>query len=327
MKRVMVVDEYEPNLRLYAAVVKRAIGEEPLAYRDPNEALRALETERPELIIIDYCEPEMDGVALTRAIRAIDGHSATPIVMLTDANEPEFKERALAAGAAVSLERPLPLREFMATIRRYTASPPDDVLPLEGASGDRDAIVRLHRALCAFDAQLAARVRCARNLAVELAAHMSMPADDVEALRIAGLVYDIGLLAVPQKALGAPWELSPAWAQTVRGHAKTGAAILGGGSSPLMQLAETLARTHHEHFDGSGYPEGLSGEAIPLAARLLTVADAFAAMTSDRPHRAAMSVPDALAKMKAGSGTAFDPQIVALLQTIRGAAAPAQRSA
>lgn len=327
MKRVMVVDEYEPNLRLYAAVVKRAIGEEPLAYRDPDEALRALKTERPELIVVDYCVPEMDGVALIRAIRTLEGHNATPIVMLTDANEPDRKERALAAGAAVSLEKPLPLREFMATIRRYTAAPADDVFPLEGMSGDRDTMVRLFRAMCAFDAKLAERVRCARNLAVEMAARTSMPPEDVEALRIAALVYDIGLLSVPQKALGAPWDLSPAWTEIVRGHVKAGAAILGGGSSSLMRLAETLARSHHEHFDGSGFPEGLRGEAIPLAVRLLSVADAFAAMTSDRPHRAAMSVTDALTKIKAGSGTAFDPQIVALLLTIRDAAAPAQRSA
>ena len=327
MKHVLIVDDYEPNLRLYSAVVKRVIGEEPLAYEDPTEALQTLKTERPSLIIVDYQMSDLDGVRLVGAIRAIEGHSATPIIMLTGTNERDLQERAIAAGATAFLEKPLPLREFMAQIRRYVVNPAEDELPLEGVAGDRDTIVRLHRALQARHASLAHHAIRARNLAVELANELQLDPQEVELLRIAALVYDIGMIGVPDKALTATWELSARWTSIVREHVTAGAAILSGGGSPLMLLAESLARHHHERYDGSGYPDGLRGEAIPFAARIMAVSDAFTAMTSERPYRTEMSAVEAFARVKAASGSAFDPRVVAALERMKDRLVPVRRTA
>lgn len=328
MKRVLLVDDYEPNLRLYAAVVKRVIGEEPLAYEDPAEALQVLKIERPSLIVVDYQMPELDGVELVRAIRELDGHSATPIIMLTGMNDRELQQRAMQAGVTLFLEKPLPVREFMAQVRRYVPMvAAQDELPVDRPSGDGEAIVRLHRALQSRHVSLAQHAIRARDLAVELANALHVDHEETEHLRIAALVYDIGMIGVPDKALTAPWELSARWTSIVREHVTTGAAILAGGSTPLMKLAETLARYHHERYDGSGYPEGLRGEAIPLLARIMAVSDAFTAMTSERPYRTEMSGAEALSRIKAARGTAFDSQVVAALEGMKDRLIPSRRSA
>jgi putative two-component system response regulator len=328
MKHVLIVDDYEPNLRLYAAVVKRVIGEEPLAYEDPTEALQSLKVERPSLIIVDYQMPEVDGVGLIRAIREIEGHRTTPIIMLTGINERNLQDRAMAAGATLFLEKPLPVRDFMTKIRSYIAAPAsDEELALDGTSSDRDTIVRLHRALRTRHSSLAQHAIRARDLAIAIANELHVDTQEVERLRIAALVYDIGMIGVPDKALTAPWELSARWTSVVREHVNAGATILSGGNSPLMLLAESLARYHHERFDGSGYPEGLRGDAIPLLARIMAVSDAFTAMTSERPYRTEMSGGEALARIKAAAGNAFDPQVVGALERMKDQLSPARRTA
>lgn len=327
MKRVLIVDDYEPNLRLYAAVVKRVTGQEPLAYEDPRQALERLRAESVELIVVDYQMPEMNGIELVRAVRELPAHAGTPIAFLTSDSYPHLQEEAMSAGATVFFEKPVALRDFMAQIRRFVPVPAHDEIPLDGNSGDRDAIVRLHRALQARNEALAERVRRARDLAVALAHNLDVSSDEIERLTIAALVYDVGMLAVPDKALAAPWELNAHWTNVVHEHASAGASILSGANSPLMELAEMLARLHHERFDGEGYPERRKAEEIPLLARIMAVADAFTAMTSERPYRVEMSPADALAAIRTESGGAFDPKIVLALASMRNPRMPESRTA
>ncbi len=327
MKRVLIVDDYEPNLRLYAAVVKRVTGEEPLAYEEPRQALERLRTTTVDLIILDYQMPELNGIDLVRAVRELPEHVDTPVIFVTSDSDPSLPARALSSGATVFLEKPVALRDFMAHIRRFVPAPVKDEIPLDGTSGDRDAIVRLHRALQARDANLAERIRRARDLAVALAHDLDVSSEEIERLTIAALVYDIGMIAVPDKALEAPWELNARWTNIVREHAGAGSVILSGGNSPLMEMAEMLARLHHERFDGEGYPERRKGEQIPLLARIIAVADAFTAMTSERPYRVEMATADAIAAIKAESSGAFDPLIVGALASMRDPLVPALRTA
>ncbi|MDP9025248.1 MAG: response regulator [Candidatus Eremiobacteraeota bacterium] len=317
MNRVMVVDDYEPNLALYSAIVRRVTGEEPLAYEDPREALRSLKQERPDLIVVDYQMPEMNGVAFISALRAMKGHARTPVMMLTGVSDRSVQTAALAAGATHYLEKPLALRDFTAHIRRYTAASRRE--PEVGVATDhvRDTIVRLHRAVQARDAALAERMRRAGELASAIANELHLPAEEIETLHAASLVYDLGMLAVPEYVLQAEGPLGARWTEIVRDHVCVGATILGGGHSGLMHAAQTIARSHHERYDGTGYPDGLKGESIPLLARIIAIADTYTALTSERPYRVEFPANHALDEIDKGNGTAFDPAIVAALTKIK----------
>lgn len=120
MNRVMVVDDDEANLALYATIVRQVTGEDPLAFNDPAQALRSLNIVRPELIVVDYQMPEMNGVAFICALRAMEGHAQTPVIMLTGVNDRSVAIAALAAGANDYLEKPLALHDFITHLRRYT---------------------------------------------------------------------------------------------------------------------------------------------------------------------------------------------------------------
>ncbi|WP_176054842.1 HD-GYP domain-containing protein [Paraburkholderia caribensis] len=148
-----------------------------------------------------------------------------------------------------------------------------------------------------------------------LAALMGLSTADRERIRLAAPVHDIGKLAIPDDVLLKPGKLDPPERTIIERHSSIGAELLAGGSDELLQFASQIARYHHEHFDGNGYPAGLCGEGIPLAARIVAVADAFDAMTEPRSYRPAMTDDEALSVITRGSGTHFDPRIA---QTFQG---------
>ncbi|HEY5341912.1 MAG TPA: HD domain-containing phosphohydrolase [Candidatus Aquilonibacter sp.] len=312
MAHVVVIDDDEATLKLYAAVIKRVHGETPLAFSDPQAALQSLENMRPSLIIVDYFMPEMDGVTFTKALRAMSGHASTPILMLTAHSELSLGPRAIAAGATTFLEKPISLKEFTAQLRRFTNPPGSRTTHGEVAvtTDERDTIERLHRTIRCCDPALAASAVFVRDIAGAIGEQLELPPGQLEALRAAALVYDIGMLSVPERVREAPVELSPRWRSFVNAHVDAGAAILDGSRQTLLQVAATIARTHHERFDGSGYPDGLAGDEIPLLARIIAVADTYGALVSDRPYRIETTHAHALAQIRAGRGRAFDPVVV-----------------
>lgn len=318
MKRVMVVDDYEPNLHLYSAIVRRVIGEEPLAYDSPTEALRSLKQERPSLIVVDYQMPEMNGVNFIAALRQIDGHANTAVMMLTGVNDDAVQTAAFAAGATHYMEKPLALRDFTAHIRRYTgpATPEAPLVDCPADDRTRDTILRLHHAVRARDCALADRMKRAGEVAAAIARGMHLAAAEADVLQTASLVYDLGMLCVPESVLQSANPLATHWRELVREHARTGAAILGGGHSPLMHAAESIALSHHERYDGTGYPDGLQHHKIPLYARIVAVADTYTALTSPRAYREKFSSERALAEIERARGSAFDPSAVDALLAV-----------
>jgi len=312
MYRVVIVDDDEATLKLYSAVIKRVQGEAPIAFSDPHTALNELERLRPSLVIVDYFMPEMDGVAFVQALRAKSGHACTPVLMLTAHSDQTLGPRALSAGATAVVEKPISIKDFAVQLRRFAMAPPsrstygEVVMPTD----ERDTIERLHRAIRACNTDLADHAEAVRDLSVAIAQELRVPAGDVDALRSAALVYDIGMLSVPERVRATPAALPTRWRSLVNGHVDAGAAILSGSTRPLLRLAESIARHHHERYDGTGYPDGLAGEEIPLAARIVALADTYVAMTSERPHRIEFTIPHALAQIHGERGQAFDPLVV-----------------
>jgi len=151
--------------------------------------------------------------------------------------------------------------------------------------------------------------RVARTTSL-LATELGLPPATADLLVRAARLHDVGKIAIPDGILLKPGRLTEAEFEVVKQHARAGAELLSGGQSPLVQLAETIALTHHERWDGLGYPQGLAGDAIPLEARLLAVADTFDALTHDRIHRKAVSPERAVEVIRENMGKQFDPRVV-----------------
>jgi putative two-component system response regulator len=313
MYRVVIIDDDEATLKLYSAVIKRVLGETPIAFSDPHAALGELEHLRPALVIVDYFMPDMDGVAFTQAMRGLPNHAFTPVLMLTANSDRSLGPRALGAGATAFVEKPISLKDFTAQLRRFAVVQPSSrmtygeiIMPTD----ERDTLERLHRALRVSSRELADHAEAVRDLAVAIAEQMHLDHGDVDALRSAALVYDIGMLSIPDRVRSTPSALPIRWRSIVNGHVDAGAAILGGATRPLLRQAEAIARYHHERFDGTGYPDGLAGTEIPVLARIVAPADTYVALTSERPHRIEFTQPHALAQIRGESGKAFDPIVV-----------------
>jgi response regulator RpfG family c-di-GMP phosphodiesterase len=320
MPRVVVIDDDEATLKLYGAIVKRVNGESPFAFSDPKAALAALEGLRPALVIVDYFMPEMDGLSFTRALRAMPAHASTPVLMLTAHSDLSLGPQAIAAGATTFLEKPVSLKEFTAQLRRFTTPPLSRATHGEvGVSTDEhDTIERLYRTIRCCDPALADHLHFVRDISTAIGEQMNLPQGQLDALRAAALVYDIGMLSVPERVREAPVELSPRWRGFVNAHVDAGGAIFEGSRQTLLQAAGTVARTHHERYDGSGYPDALSGEEIPLLARIIAVAETFGALVSDRPYRIECTNAHALAQIRDQRGKAFDPVVVDALMRCEG---------
>jgi putative two-component system response regulator len=147
-------------------------------------------------------------------------------------------------------------------------------------------------------------------LAQRLGFAVGLSAADAELLRQAAALHDVGKVGIPDAVLRKPGKLDPSERRLMQQHTTIGAAILAGSSSPLIRLAETIALSHHERWDGAGYPHGLRGEDIPLAARICAVCDVFDALLSPRPYKAAWPLPEALAELERERGRHFDPALV-----------------
>ncbi|MGB6987034.1 MAG: HD domain-containing phosphohydrolase [Candidatus Aquilonibacter sp.] len=332
MSRVVVIDDYEPTLRMYAAAIEKMLGGEVVPFTDPREALHYLGGMEPTLCVVDYSMPDMDGVEFVQELRGVPGRERTPVIMLTGKDDKELKSRALDAGVSVFLNKPVSAEEFAGHVRRLATerngqTAADEQLRelrerAEGADRrvhqrDRDALDALFRAFAARDADAAARMKLASEITVVLAIEVRCPVSQVQLLRECAHIYDIGKLAIPEKTLGTSARLSPQSRALVDTHAEAGAEILSISESRLFAAAATIARSHHERWDGMGYPRKLSGEGIPLSGRLVAVADALVAMMHPRSDRPALTFGHALDQIKRESGTHFDPSVVNALERVK----------
>jgi putative two-component system response regulator len=270
--------------------------------------------------------PELDGLSVLTELRALTPPDIyLPVLMLTGDDSLTARQSALSMGVKDFLTKPFDVTEVLLRIRNL----------LETRS--------LHRRLHSHNRQLETRVR-ERTRELEaaqveilerlagaaefrddatgqhthrvglrssrLAAAIGLAEAEVDLIRRAAPLHDVGKIGIPDRVLLKPGPLDPEELNLMRTHTTIGAAILGGGSSDLIRAAELIALSHHERWDGAGYPYGVCGPAIPLQARIVAIADVFDALTSARPYRGAWSVEAALAELDRGRGTHFDPELV-----------------
>ena len=316
---VLVVDDSEDML----ALMQKALAEEyeVIAAADPGTAIeKAFGEPRPDLILLDVEMPDIDGFEVCRALKGEPVTASIPVIFLTGKTEAQAQVDALELGAVDYLTKSganaavlktrvrmhLALAEHQSELERMVKQRTEQ---LENSRAD--LIKRLARVLEFHESQAVGnRVIRLGHYAKLIAQAAGAKPEVADMMQKAAPLHDIGKLGVPSEILRKRDKLSvPDW-ERVKRHPQLGADIIGEGDDPLLKLARQLALTHHENFDGSGYPKGLKGEAIPWGGRVMAIVDSFEAMTSTQFHRDPLPIERAVGEIERGAGSKYDPKLV-----------------
>jgi len=315
---VLCVDD-DPDL---LALMSRALGEDyrVLTANNAGDAIaHACGEPRPELILLDIEMPDVSGFEVCQALKAEVQSADIPVVFLTAMAEASSQVEGLALGAVDYIAKPIDTAVLRARVRIHIALA-NQRHELERLVHERteqldrtrtELIRRLSRAMELHEsAAVGNRVMRLSNYAKLITQASGARPEVAEMMFRAAPLHDIGKLGVPAEILRKKDKLSaPDW-ERVKRHPQLGAEIIGEHNDPLLKLARQLAFTHHEHWDGSGYPQGLKGEAIPWGGRVMAIVDGFEAMTSTQFFRDALPVERAEGEILRGAGSRYDPKLV-----------------
>lgn len=324
--RLLLVDDNLENLKLLERMLEWAGFANVISRSNSREAFERLAEIRPDLIVLDLKMPGMDGYEFLRRMRdEAPLHSFVPILVFTCDLSPDAKSKALELGASDFLTKPgdaieiqLRVRNFL-RMRMMQAELHDQNVALEAKVRHRTEHLNVARLeaievlanTCEYrDDETGRHARRVGDLSAGIAKAMGLDSEFVEAIQYASSLHDLGKVAIPDSILFKTGALTPEEYEVMRRHAAIGADLIGDRTSPLLQLAREIARFHHERWDGAGYEQGLAGEEIPLSARIVAVADAFDAMTHDRPYRTGRSRFEAMEEIQACAGSQFDSRVV-----------------
>ena len=326
---ILCVDD-DPAIR---RVIERVLddgGHRCMTAGDVEEARRLIAANDYSVVLCDIGLPGESGLDL---LSELAHRPAVATVMVTGRDDPDTADLALELGAYGYITKPFGANELLinvagalrrrkldeakgAQLERAYASIAASEAELRRAYAE--TVVRLGRAMEYHDVETGEHVERVGTSAHAIAVEMGLDDAFAERLRLAAPLHDIGKIAIGESILRKPSELTAVERDEMERHTVVGREILGGSGNDLLDLAATIAWTHHEHWDGSGYPRGVAGDAIPLAGRVVAVADVFDALTSDRPYRNAWPEGDAYAFVVRERGRRFDPAVVDALGRLRG---------
>lgn len=341
--RLVVVDDHQPNVLVLETLLERWGVRDVVSTTDSSQAVELCAAVRPDLVLLDLHMPEPDGFEVMRRLRqavpAPDG-VPLPVLVLTADITPETRRRALGLGARDFVTKPfdpleveLRVRNLLAA-RRYEQALAERGDELEQCVRARTREVEASRlevldrlALAAEyrDDLTGAHTRRVATTAATLAAALGLDADTIRLVELAAPLHDVGKIGIPDHVLRKTGVLTSEERAVMRRHTLIGARMLAESESPVLRLAEEVALRHHERWDGAGYPSGQTKEAIPLAARIVSVADVFDALCCARPYKPPWSIDRAVSEVVEAAGTQFDPEVVeafAGLDHLRLAPAP-----
>ncbi|MEA9769961.1 HD domain-containing phosphohydrolase [Xanthomonas campestris pv. raphani] len=301
---LLCVDDESSNL----ATLRQLLRDDyPLVFaKSGGEALDAVARHAPALILLDVELPDMDGYAVARTLKQDPDSTAIPILFVTSRSTEHDERTGLEAGAADYVSRPYSAALLKARIATHLILAENARL----AQQYRDAIHLLGTAGQGQDADTGAHIWRMAAYARLLAEKVGWPPAQAQLLEDAAPLHDAGKIAVPGSILHKPDSLDEHEREVVRQHPQVGHDLLRHGRGPLFQLAADIALHHHECWDGSGYPQGVAGDAIPEAARIVAVADVFDALCGRRAYKSPWAVEDAMRKLDSMAGKQLEPRLV-----------------
>jgi putative two-component system response regulator len=303
---VLIVDDGAANRELIASYLAQ-IDCDVRQAEDGPRALAQIEISPPDLVLLDVRMPRMDGYEVCRRIKAMPRGRLLPVVMITGFSQTTHRIMALEAGADDFMAKPVEGAELIARVRSALRLK-ELYNTLDGAE---HVIFSLATAVEARDAFTEKHTQRVGESARLLGVRFGLDDAALDTLYRGGIIHDIGKIGVSDSILHKPGPLDPAEVPQMQAHVAIGENIV----RPLRSTEGLLPviRHHHERFDGHGYPDGLRGREIPRVARIVSVCDAFDALVNDRPYRTRRSTEEALAVLRAGAGSQWDPEAVELL--------------
>jgi len=329
--KILVADDDE-RVRYTLSDVLIKQGYTTIHARNGIEALQKTATDSPDVILLDVLMPEMNGLEVIKELKAQRTTKIIPIVIITGSDDLDLRVQALNLGADEFIVKPPHMAELSARVRslvkvkayndymRYYQT----ILEEEVAKRTKelkeaheklkraslDTIYRLSRAAEYKDEDTSVHLQRISNYTAVIARTIGLDDDEVQALLYASPMHDIGKLGIPDKILLKRGKLTDGEWTIMKQHTVFGSQILEGSDSDFIKLGKTIALTHHEKWDGSGYPQGLKGKEIPIEGRITGIADVFDAVTSKRPYKEALSEAEAFHIIEERKGVHFDPELV-----------------
>ncbi|EJL6393575.1 response regulator [Vibrio navarrensis] len=304
--RILIVDDEPANLKVMRQVLQENYR---LSFaRSGQDALALLEQEKVDLILLDIMMPEMTGFDVCQRLKSNPKTAAIPVIFVTALRDSIDEETGFALGGVDYITKPIVPAIVRARVKTHLSLVNIDAL----REVQIDLIQRLGRAAEYKDNETGMHVQRMSHYSKILAMAAGIDEERADELRMAATMHDIGKIAIPDNILLKPGKLDEREFSHMKKHAEIGSSILAEPRSALVALARSIAITHHEKWDGSGYPNGLAGEAIPLEGRIAAITDVFDALTSERPYKKAWPIEEAIEFVQAQSGKHFDPQLVRL---------------
>jgi len=329
-KTILIVDDDGVNIE----VLSQCLGNEYRisASQDSHLALKSLADAKPKLILLDLLMPKLDGFDFCRRIKGDSEYLDIPIVIITSASDSSSLSKAFRLGAVDYITKPISPAEVQARIhthlrlkaaeealrqqnqvleekvRQRTRGIQEKQMEVEAVQ--KEAILRLCLAAELRDKETGMHIRRIQEYSALLGKKCGLSAERCNLLFLASAMHDLGKIGIPDSVLLKPGKLSAEEWEIMKTHTVIGAQGLADSRFLLIQLAESVAHYHHERWDGAGYPCGLSGEEIPLEARIVSIVDSFDAMLSNRPYKKPMPLAEVLDIIRNGRGRNYDPDIV-----------------
>lgn len=305
---LLLVDDEPANLR----VLKHVLGEKySLVYaKNGVEALRVAQTQLPDLILLDIMMPGMTGFEVCKELKRELITRAIPVIFVTALSDEQDEAEGFAVGGVDYITKPISPAVVQARVNTHLSLVQADELKRTRLQ----VVQRLGRASEYKDNETGMHVLRMSHYSKVLALAYGFSEQQAETLLHAAPMHDIGKIGIPDHIMLKPGKLTEEEFEVMKTHPQIGAEILGEADSDLLRIAKSVALTHHEKWDGTGYPNGLKAEDIPIEGRIVAIADVFDALTSKRPYKDAWSVEKTMDLIKRESGVHFEPKLVELLE-------------
>jgi putative two-component system response regulator len=329
-EKILIVDDERNNINVLVEILKPHY-RTAVAIHGAEALKRARSESPPDLVLLDIMMPEMDGYAVCRALKTDPATADIPVIFITAMAEETDEGKGLELGAVDFITKPIKPAIVRARIKtrlelrraHQTLAVQNEMLEQKVRDRTRELrqsrleiVNRLVHAAEYRDTETASHINRMSRYSAALARARGLGEQECEIVLVASKMHDIGKIGIPDQILLKKGGLEPEEWEVMKTHTEIGAGILSGSDSKILQAGHVIALSHHEKWDGSGYPRGLSGTDIPLYGRINAVSDVFDALTTRRPYKPAWTVAAAMAEIEAGKGRHFDPDLVALFEEI-----------